>query len=393
MADVTVIIPTYWTWPANESQRPVKASFDHPTPLDGESTLPPLLGDLWCQRNKDFDVLILTGLEHPDLGRTVSTHVHSLLAPFRQRLKLRICDPSAWEELSRKLHPTSAQMELLHLGSYSGIRNLQLLLPHILGARVIVALDDDERVEPDYVDQALKFIGNSHKGKRVLGVAGPYLQRDGSVQLDESPLTGNPFLDKSHYINQAMGSLMNVKDSLITTPITLGGNMLFHRDLFTRVCFDPGITRGEDIDYLINARLRGITWWFDPRLTILHLPPRQHETPLYQRMREDVFRFLYEREKLRLNGHSRPAWLEPYPGALLGEDLAAQALAALQQQAAPNFTNSLGEPRTIVAEAQANAINNASRYPTFRREWETLMARIEQDAALRDILAAVIPQL
>jgi hypothetical protein len=171
---------------------------------------------------------------------------------------------------------------------------------------------------------------------------------------------------------------------LVPSPMALGGNMVFHRDLFTRVCFDPGITRGEDIDYLINARLEGFRWWFDPALTILHLPPRHLETPTYQRTREDVLRFIYEREKLRLHGEIKPAWLEPYPGALLGDDLEEHALAALQADATPELVERLGDPKSIVEEARQHAARNAPRYASHLSAWRELMIRIESDEALRD---------
>jgi hypothetical protein len=163
--------------------------------------------------------------------------------------------------------------------------------------------------------------------------------------------------------------------------------------LFTRVCFDPGITRGEDIDYLINARLQGINWWFDPNLTILHLPPRQFETPLYQRTREDVFRFIYEREKLRLHGLVKPAWLEPYPGALLGDDLVEQAASALQMEATPEMVDRFGDPRGIISAAQQHAAHNAPRYAEYVDAWQDLMTRLEQDTSLRQASAAVFPRL
>ena len=63
-----IVIPTYWTWPSIEDWRPTTAAYDHPTPLDSESTLPPLLEDLAAQRAAGFQVLVLVGLAHPDLG-------------------------------------------------------------------------------------------------------------------------------------------------------------------------------------------------------------------------------------------------------------------------------------------------------------------------------------
>ena len=164
--------------------------------------------------------------------------------------------------------------DLIHLGSYAGIRNLQLLVPHILGAEAVIALDDDERVEADYVRRALAHVGETKGEGRVLGIAGPYLQPDGGVLLKEPPQSGNVFRDKARHINAAMQGLMKGSDGLVPSPLALGGNMVFHPDLFCNVCFDPGITRGEDIDYLINAHMQGIQWWFDPELTILHVPPR-----------------------------------------------------------------------------------------------------------------------
>ncbi|MFH1183416.1 MAG: hypothetical protein V1755_00040 [Chloroflexota bacterium] len=392
-ANAIVIIPTYWTWPSGDSHRPVTGAYDHPTPLDGESTLPPLLDDLSNQREGGLRVLILVGMAHPDLSPAAAEHVRQLLESYRKRLDLRICDEAAASRLRELLDPTGSQAELFHLQSYAGIRNLQLLVPHILSAETVVALDDDERVRPDYAERALRTIGERMDGERVLGLAGPYLQLDGGVMLSEKPSTGNVFRDKARHINAAMRMLMAKGSGPIPSPMALGGNMIFHRDLFTQVCFDPGITRGEDIDYLINARLQGIGWWFDPNLTILHLPPQRHETPPYQRMREDVFRFIYEREKLRLDDEVKPAWLEPYPGALLGDDLKGQALAALETEATPEMIGRFGNPQVVVKEAEAHAERSAPRYPAFADAWRELMTRVAKDSSLRLASAAVFPRL
>jgi len=390
MNNIIVIIPTYWTWPSNEKGRPETAAYDHPTPLDGESTLPRLLDDLSQQRGPAFTTLVLTGLAHPDLGPAAAAHMSRLLEPYQDRLDYKVCDASAWDGMQIALESASLPIDGLHLGSYGGIRNLQLLVPHILEADVIVALDDDESVQPDYVARALAYVGQMVNGERVLGLAGPYLQPDGSVLLPEPPPTGNPLRDKGRYINQAMRMLTAGQGELLPAPMALGGNMVFHRQLFTRVPFDPGITRGEDIDYLINARLGGIPWWFDPGLTILHLPPRHYDTPLYQRLREDVFRFIYEREKLRLYGYQRPAWLEPYPGALLGDDMVGAALSALQAEASPELVARFGEPDAILAAAQAHATRHASRYAIFAQRWAGLTSRIAQEEPLRRTLAGAI---
>jgi hypothetical protein len=391
--NAVVIIPTYWTWPTAEGQRATTSAYDHPTPLDGQSTLPPLLEDLAKQSADRVRVLVLVGLAHPDLGEAAARHVRELLQPYSERLELRACDAAALARLLELLGHAGLQAELLHLESYAGIRNLQLLVPHILGADAVVALDDDERVEPDYIERALRYIGTSMEGERVLGLAGPYLQRDGGVLLNEAPAAGNIFRDKARHINAAMRMLTTKSGGLTPSPMALGGNMVFHREVFTQVCFDPGITRGEDIDYLINARLQEVRWWFDPELTILHLPPRHHETPPYQRTREDVRRFIYEREKLRLHGEGRPEWLEPYPAALLGEDLEEQAIAALKMEATPELVERFGDPQSIVEAAREHARLNAPRYPGFLDAWRQQMRRLENDSSLRRACAEVFARL
>jgi hypothetical protein len=380
-AEAVIIIPTYWTWRSTDGDHTATAAYDHPTPIGGESTLPPLLEDLCNQRAKGFRVLVLVGLAHPDLAGAASEHVRGILQPYRERLDLRICDAASMQGLRTALGSDEAHSDLFHLGSYAGIRNLQLLVPHILGAEVVIALDDDERVEPDYADRALKYAGSARDGERVLGLAGPYLQPKGGVFLNEQPPTGNAFRDKARHINAAMRTLTANAIGLIPSPMALGGNMVFHRDLFRRVCFDPGITRGEDIDYLINARLAGIRWWFDPALTILHLPPRHLETPAYQRTREDVLRFIYEREKLRLYSEVRPAWLEPYPGALLGDDLEEHALAALKAEATPELVERLGDPQSIVEDARRRAARNSPRYAAHLTVWRELMEKADRTIA------------
>ena len=62
---------------------------------------------------------------------------------------------------------------------YAAVRNMQLLVPAALGAQVIIALDDDEVVEPDYVRRATELIGTAHDGWTVVGIAGLYADAGG----------------------------------------------------------------------------------------------------------------------------------------------------------------------------------------------------------------------
>ncbi len=384
MPDTIIIIPTYWTWPAARAGHSIGVVYDHPTPLDGESTLPRLLESLTALQQPGFRVLILTAVTHPELEQAASDHVTALSAPFRTRLSL-IQATEADATFIRQRHPALAGD--VRMRGYAGVRNLQLLLPHALGAEVIVALDDDEIVAPDYLRVATELVGQERDGERILGLAGFYRDAGGNVLLPEHPPTGNLFQDKSRIMNEGTRALQAAPGRLARTPVAFGGNMVFHRDLCTRVGFDPGITRGEDIDYVINARLQGYDFWFDRELVVTHLPPAGHQTSPYAKLVQDVTRFVYEREKLRLAGQT-PAQFDPYPGRFLRDNLEAQALAALQAAATPEDTSRYGSPEAILAQARRHAREVTPRYAEFRDRWPRLMAAVGQDAVLRERLLA-----
>jgi hypothetical protein len=378
--DVMIVIPTYWTWGSERASGPVDAVYDHPTPVDGESTLPRLLKSLTALEGPQFTVLVLTAVTHPQLEQAAAAQVEQQIAPFRAHYPI-VQASEADATFIRQRYPGLA--DHVQMRGYAGVRNLQLLLSHALGADAVVALDDDEVVSPDYLPTALRFVGREYRGERLLGLAGFYLDANGSVLLPERPRTGNIFLDKSAIMNEGTRALQAAAEQLVLTPVAFGGAMVFHRDLFTCVGFDPGITRGEDIDYLINARLAGYDFWLDKELVITHLPPGAYGALPYAKLAQDVYRFLYEREKLRLAGMD-PAQFDPYPGRFLRYDVEEQALAALQQMATPAEEARSGSPGEILAQALRHGQEAPPRYFAFAQRWPRLMEALGGDRDLCD---------
>jgi CRP-like cAMP-binding protein len=102
--------------------------------------------------------------------------------------------------------------------------------------------------------------------------------------------------------------------------------MVIHRSLIRSVPFDPRITRGEDTDYVLNARMFGFNFFLDNQLYIQHRPPPKTH-PTWQRFREDVFRLLYS--KAKLDGQTTQINMDlvtaedfdPYPGEFLKDTL------------------------------------------------------------------------
>ena len=191
---------------------------------------------------------------------------------------------------------------------------------------------------------------------------------------------------KASIMNLATETIERKSGRLMKTPFIFGGNMIFSRKMFELVSFDPYITRGEDIDYLINARFFNYYFFIDKELTITHLPPSESKTTTYSKLCQDVIRFIYEQEKLKqARQHSNliklmPKDLDPYPGLLLSDYITQHALEALRLKRPLNADNRLfPSPELIVADAVKHAQQSTQRYFEFATQWQRLMKALAND--------------
>jgi len=101
---------------------------------------------------------------------------------------------------------------------------------------------------------------------------------------------------------------------------------VLHRKIWEKVPFDPNVPRGEDIDFLINAKMLRFNFFLDNQLSIKHLPPPKAH-PIWMQLRQDIRRFIYERAKIEhqkeVEGMQRVSVedFDPYPGCFLRADL------------------------------------------------------------------------
>jgi hypothetical protein len=287
---------------------------------------------------------------------------------------------------------------------YPLIRNMQLLVPFVLGMELVVALDDDEMVEdPHFMRRAAEaIVRGDANGDRVYGAGGHYLDEAGHrmhVVPDREKAQTNPFEKKTYLMNGMLERIAATPGDIVPSAFALGGNMSFGRELISRVGFDPAIARGEDIDYVLNAALAGIPYHFDKERPIRHLPPegRSYKDFDYGKLQQDVRRFIYEREKLRaaaetgIPTHVRPEDLDPYPGAFLHDDLEAQAIESLTVLRPKLFDTSIQQPDAFVQSALQFAHAAAMRYIAFAREWPQAMAELAQDRVLRHVIRGILP--
>ena len=354
-----IVIPTYWT---NGTKT---GGFDHPTPVNGRSTLPRLLDSMINQKESDFRVLILTGGVDESVLPLASDAVDQIIQKYQDQLQITNCGYATLSKVQEQYHLPERAFNLM---TYAGIRNMQLLIPNMANADIVIALDDDEVIAPNYVHQALKAI----KTDRIFGIAGPYENENGELDLVEGEETGNIFLDKSRIMNAGLRQLIENPAKILPSPQVFGGNMIFQRDLFTQVGFDPGITRGEDMDYMLNSHLAGFTWYMASDLRITHLPPKRYDVPPYAKLKQDVLRFFYERAKVQ-KYQVDPRLFEPYPGRFLYPDLDTQALHALKMYATPEMISEYNSPEDIIAYAYSRVEQELPAYEEFRIQWPKWM--------------------
>lgn len=401
---ITIAIPTYWGWETSKPRLPGDSVYDHPTPIDTEGTLSRCLKSLKIITSHTFNVLVITSATNPALEQAAEAKVENIIAPFRQFFPITQFGPSDLALLRERLALMGFDPHMVGLDNYARVRNCQLIGPHLLGSDVIVGIDDDEIItDSNYLVKAIEYLGQEQNGVRVDGVAGIYVDKHGSNRLLERPdarTSTNLFRRKDAIMNDAHDWFEALPGRLVETTISLGGNMIFSRPLFETVSFDPWITRGEDIDYLINSRLHGRHWFLHKELFIVHLPPGSsgrgsHSAPSYSKLQQDVVRFIYERAKLAEAANwpgitpLKAEDLDPYPGAFLREGLEADALEALiELRPADSDIGLFLPPEEIVANAVRHAQESASKYFALAEQWPRLMKALGQDTMLHRYLTA-----
>ncbi|MGO1370977.1 MAG: Crp/Fnr family transcriptional regulator, partial [Senegalia sp. (in: firmicutes)] len=207
------------------------------------------------------------------------------------------------------------------------VRNMCLFSAHILASDVIILIDDDEIIEnKDFISMSKKYIGKRIYGEIIYGVAGYYLNKHDEYYDDVDMEPWMTYWDRFGSKAKAFDKIIGCEPRLKQTPFAFGGAMVIHKNLYQLIAFDPNITRGEDIDYLINSKMFGFNFFLDNKLSVKHLPPKKNH-PVWQRFREDIYRFMYERAKIssqyEVNNMTivKPEDFDPYPGEFLKNDL------------------------------------------------------------------------
>ncbi len=408
MKEPVITIPTYWT--RKKSLKKIGDSyFDHPTALDGQETLTRTLDSI-KQLWGEFKVVILTAtVNYSDdvLCDEVKKKVNSLIKEYKKYFPIMQFSKSDVRFLKKRMEKYGMinMIPQINLATYPAIRNFQLIVTNALGSNVMIGIDDDELVMPNHIKKATKFIGKKYKGNMIYGIGGYYKDKKGEYIMKDlkKPSINNLFYRKRHIKNQGFVEMDKKKGRVNKSNFVFGGNMVVHRKIFMNVPYDLGITRGENMDYLINAKMNGFDFYFDKELFIIHLPPEKWDKKMkaflktgafsktnYYKLEQDVVRFIYEREKIRECNDHHPELknvyidnLKPYPGDFFGERLIRDAMYALKYMYPAETKKLKISSEGFVNNALERARKLAPTYFSFNKKWVKLMKFIEKDTVFK----------
>ena len=387
-----IIIPSYWAGTEAETMAP--GAYDHTTDLQSSSPeLDRCLASLeQVHRLPRIFVLLVCPLS---ATHDVRMRVEKILAAHPRLDTVLVTNQEASRVMERvaQIAP-HALGEGVSLRGYGAIRNMGLAVASVFCHDSVIFLDDDEVVgDPNFMDRALYGLNQETRQRLpILVKSGYYFDAQGSALASSDPGDATQkWWTKRVEFNAWMSKALS-GTRISRSNYLCGGCMALHARAFTRIAFDPFITRGEDLDYLFNMRLFGLDVWFDNSWAVRHLPPAGCEGA--SRFMQNVYRWYYERAKLaaasRLNEYSpvTPASLMPYPGPWISSELdervrktsIARMVATDERSAYARIWRSGRE------DAERYARQNAGKYLKFQSFWPSIMNGLWNDTELRGIL-------
>ncbi len=325
MKDPLIVIPSYWGRAQGAAEEAEEIVFDHPTPLNHSGSLGQLLDSLDIFDQVPGKIVIIAVANERAVAGEVEDKINKIIAPYRQGYDIIGLGQTTLEKIRMELADqgvSAKALAMLNLDNYAAVRNICSLAGILESSPYTVFIDDDEVfTDRNFFEKIDGSMKRSFKGDTIAALAGYYLQPD-TYRLDERkvPRWREPYWNNAAAMNKAFDLFIGQGERIKPTPFVFGGNMTLALDALKKVPFDPQITRGEDMDFLLNLRVNGIRFYLDRELAIKHLPPGSTQTA-WKNFRADTVRFLYERKKIRDHDELSLSELQPYPGLFLGDDL------------------------------------------------------------------------
>jgi GT2 family glycosyltransferase len=388
-----VIIPTFWTRRRGPrlSGRLIDV-YDHPTPVDEDGTLPELLRSLDNIRT-DSKVVLLVAATDSATEHEAEDRVREI-ADDVPGLDTMVFGPAELGSLHRRLEQLefSDMLPGVSLTGYGAVRNTGLVVTAVLGCDSVVFLDDDALVtDPDFFEKAMEGLGQRFPdGEPIFAKSGYYVDANGRHQMHEDPHWADMFWRQADAYNEAL-AIVDAPPRVRRTSVAFGGCLALHANMYANVSFDPWVVRGEDVDYVINARMHGAEVFLDGDWRVQHNPPSAPSEAIA--LRQDVYRFIYEHRKLEFAKSQvdlrqvTAESMRPYPGEFVGNSVVWRATltALLHTLAGKESGTYFKVARAAMKDATDYARKNCDNYFAFQRRWPLLMEAIWQDVALKPL--------
>ena len=390
--NAAIVIPTYWA--GEHAGAYVPGTYDHSTELHSPT---PELDRCLASLEQVADVAPIVLLVVCPVSATVevSRRVRQIVEAHPTLSVTVVTNLEATQVMDRvgRIAPGGTG-ECVSLRGYGAIRNMGLAVAAIMGRDVVIFLDDDEVVlRPDFMTKALYALGQETRTRLpILAKSGYFFDRSGSPLADTSKAGichkwWTKRLEFNRWMKRALSGTRISRSNYVC-----GGLLALHARAFSRVPFDPFITRGEDLDYLFNMRLFGLDVWFDNEWAVKHLPPESEQRS--PRFMQDVYRWYYERVKLAAANRRNDlnsvtaASLMPYPGPWISSQLDDRVRRTALVRAL--FTREHKGYWQIWRHGRSDALryarDNENSYLKFQSFWPSIMDGLWRDPELAVML-------
>lgn len=274
--------------------------------------------------------------------------------------------------------------EVVSLRGYGAIKNMGLVVAAALRHDVVVFLDDDNTVcDEDFLVDAVWGLGAlTRQDLPVIAKTGYFVDEEDNPFQDESHVPWSERLwDRRRALNSTFARAFSSGKRLVRSNVLCGGCCALHARAFCRVPFDPFITRGEDLDYLLDLRARGVDVWFDGDWCARSRPAGQRGSHGAARFSQDVYRWTYENRKLGAMRARRDlrtlsaSSLEPYPGPWVGDGVFERMRKTAERHVltGPDRLGYLRVRLRGMGEAAAWSEEASTSYLSFAQTWPLVM--------------------
>ena len=389
-----IVIPTYWSAADRAPGVGERGAYDYTTPID--KPVPELQTCLESlERVRGVLRVVVLVVAEPEIARRARGRVDAICRAHPALNPLVVGEAEA--ACVRKAVGRTADhvpSETVALRGYGAIRNMGLAVSAAFGHDVVVFLDDDVVVtDEDFLIDGVYGLGAlTRQDLLIAAKSGYFVDEAGSPYARPSDEWSERYWTKAADFNKVMERAQSAT-RITRSNHMFGGCCALHAAAYTKVPFDPYLTRGEDLDYVLDLRARGFDVWFDNAWSVsMRKPTEMLSKPAL--FMQDTYRWLYEYRKLEAMNSRRDLRtitqesLMPYPAPWLFPEVRDRVRKTAWRRflTGPDRAAYLRIITRGRRDADRYATMSSTRYLSFALVWPTVAAGLWDDRFLQGAL-------